>query len=226
MKRLSNSGLKNIAAIAMILDHIGAILIWPYVSVSPAMNNIYITLRIIGRLAYPIYCFLLVEGMKHTHDIRKYIKRMFVLGLLSEVPYDLAFNNSIISLDGQNIFFTLTTSLVILSIIKEDQNTSIPYKLLLIFIGMLIGHFCRLDGDWFGVLIPAIIYYCKNDLFRQFVLLLVVYVLMGGIQPFALLAIPVYQQYNQNKGNNTKLYYLIYPVHLLLLYLISLILVR
>ena len=72
--------LKCIAMVCMLIDHTGAVL-FPQ----------YRILRIIGRIAFPIYCFLLVEGAMHTRDIRKYELRLLGFALVSEIPFDLAF---------------------------------------------------------------------------------------------------------------------------------------
>ena len=87
--------LKVLALITMIIDHYGAI-----------FQNDIITFRIIGRLAFPIYCFLLVEGYLHTSDVKQYAKRLLLFALISEMPFDLAFYNKL-GFTHQNIFFTL-----------------------------------------------------------------------------------------------------------------------
>ena len=95
-KGLSQEGLKLIACVTMLIDHIGATLVIRLLTGTPGINEgraaFYQTLRIIGRIAFPIYCFLLVEGAQHTRNPRKYALRLFIGMLLSEIPFDLAFS--------------------------------------------------------------------------------------------------------------------------------------
>lgn len=77
------------------------------------MNNNWI-MRAVGRLAFPIFAFLLVEGYRHTSDIRKYFIRLFLFALISEVPFDLASTGQVFDLQKQNIFFTLAAGLIVL----------------------------------------------------------------------------------------------------------------
>ena len=79
-KGISQEGLKILACLTMLLDHIGAVFVRGY------------TLRIIGRIAFPIYCFLLVEGVLHTKNPRRYGLRLGIGLLLSEIPFDLLFS--------------------------------------------------------------------------------------------------------------------------------------
>lgn len=78
--------LKLIAITTMLIDHIGAVLI-------PQNSQWYLVFRMIGRLAFPIFVFLIVEGFYHTKDIKKYLKRLGIFALISEIPFDLAFYN-------------------------------------------------------------------------------------------------------------------------------------
>ena len=100
--------LKMIAIITMVIDHVGAVLF--------PMNMMF---RYIGRISFPLFVFLLVEGSIHTSKIRKYELRMFLFALISEIPFDLAFSNEIVDIHSQNVFWTLTVGLVMLYLIQN-----------------------------------------------------------------------------------------------------------
>ena len=108
---ISSAVLKNIAVVTMLIDHIGAVIMTrllirnglyeamvnqetytAWMGQNSGMYGICMAMRIIGRLAFPIYCFLLVEGFQKTHNVKKYLGRMFLFALISEVPFDLAFS--------------------------------------------------------------------------------------------------------------------------------------
>ena len=97
--------LKMIAITTMLIDHVGAVLLPQYP-----------ILRIIGRIAFPIFCFLLVEGFMHTHDVIRYMTRIGLFALISEIPFDLLFYGRILDGTHQNVFFTLFIGLVMLTI--------------------------------------------------------------------------------------------------------------
>ena len=111
---LSGSMLKLIACIAMLIDHTGAIILSRY---QPALMNLfyingkgisaYRIVRDIGRCAFPIFCFLIVEGFLHTHDRRKYGQNLLLFALISEIPWNFMFANTWHYADKQNVFFTL-----------------------------------------------------------------------------------------------------------------------
>lgn len=92
---LSGTALKRIACLSMLIDHIGAALLenglFRQNAVWQGGVRLDFVMRMAGRLAFPIYCFLLVEGFVHTHDFRKYVLRMLGFALLSEFPFDWAF---------------------------------------------------------------------------------------------------------------------------------------
>ena len=101
---VSQEGLKIIATVTMLLDHIGAVLVYSMYAAARAAGDIqtvnavvpvYQALRIIGRIAFPIYCFLLVEGYHHTRDLRKYVYRLAIGMVLAEIPFDLALSGHI-----------------------------------------------------------------------------------------------------------------------------------
>ena len=117
---LSSSTLKLFACITMLIDHTGAsvvlqLLNQPAIRANAARYNqilsVYTVMRQIGRLAFPIFCFLIVEGYYHTHDVRKYMGRLFVFALISEIPFDLALKPGWFYPLKQNVYFTLLIGL-------------------------------------------------------------------------------------------------------------------
>lgn len=94
-KDLNATTLKIIAVITMLIDHIAYVLqIYSY------SYSTYHIMRIIGRIAFPIFAFMIAEGAKHTRDIRKYLLRLLIFAFISEVPFDLAFDGKIDLLTG------------------------------------------------------------------------------------------------------------------------------
>ena len=104
-RTFSGTALKTIACITMLVDHIGASCIEAGI-LTPGLDagtlsqdtlsayplyRLDMVLRFTGRLAFPLFCFLLVEGFVHTHNVKGYLGRLVLFGILSEVPFDLAF---------------------------------------------------------------------------------------------------------------------------------------
>lgn len=98
-KMFTSESLKIVALICMLIDHAGATL-FPQCDI----------LRSIGRVSFPLYAFLLAQGCKHTHSMERYLLGLGIFALISEIPYDLAFGNSINFLEQTNIFYTLFLS--------------------------------------------------------------------------------------------------------------------
>ena len=115
---LTGNALKWIAIVTMLIDHVGATLVLQMFYANPTndMLAIYYLVRSVGRAAFPIFCFLLVEGFCHTRSRGKYLLRLGLFALLAEIPFDLAFNwpeysdlnvFCILEFTSQNVFFTL-----------------------------------------------------------------------------------------------------------------------
>ena len=115
---LTGNTLKLIAIFTMLIDHIGAAVIEAGILSSNDMAILEtergmqwyladIVLRLIGRLAFPIFCFLLVEGFTHTGNEAKYARNLLLFALISEIPFDLAFFGRLFFPGAQNVYFTL-----------------------------------------------------------------------------------------------------------------------
>ena len=201
--------LKMIAMITMVTDHLGAVL-FPQ----------YLVMRIIGRLSFPIYCFLLVEGAVHTKNIRKYSARLLLFAVISEIPYDLAFFGRALEFQHQNVFFTLFLGLMGIIILKTCKR-----GYLLGFLMVFVAEFLRTDYGAFGVLF--ILLFCilrESDLLKMgFFGLLTFLNDRGTIKMYACLAIIPMLLYNGKRGYNIKYaFYVFYPLHLLILSIINL----
>lgn len=127
-KGLSGSTLKLIAIITMLIDHIGAAVIARLLIAgqgSEMLYKIYYAMRAVGRVAFPIFCFLLVEGFFYTGSRKKYALRLFGFALLSEIPFDLAFSGKILEFGYQNVFFTLLIGLLTImlfdAVVKKQE---------------------------------------------------------------------------------------------------------
>ena len=141
-KVLSGSALKCIALVTMIIDHIGVILLKNsnIVLLRTGMGplTLYTLMRKIGRLAFPIYCFLLVEGFLHTHDRRKYGLNLLIFALISEIPWNLEHTGAL-HYTAQNVFFTLFLGYVGLCCIenfREDGWKQLGSLLVLMIVAM------------------------------------------------------------------------------------------
>ena len=114
---LSGTALKRIACLSMLVDHLGASLLenglFRCSAIDPRLVGLDQLLRLVGRLAFPIYCFLLVEGFLHTHDLKKYALRMLGFALISEGPFDWAFFSGVYW-GHQNVYFTLLLGLALI----------------------------------------------------------------------------------------------------------------
>lgn len=213
-QRLDGTVLKLIACLSMFIDHLGA------VCFSGMMG-----FRIIGRLAFPIYCFLLVEGAVHTHDMKKYILRMGIFALISEVPFDLAFYHRLVYTGHQNVFFTLGLGLLAIWFLEHPiEQLDIPdvlYKLLVIIAVGLIAEFFNTDYGFTGIAVICIFYYLRGQPQLKYPIAAILLAAMGGVEFYAVLALIPILLYNGQRGRQTKVmqygFYIFYPAHLLLI---------
>jgi len=228
---MNSSELKILACIFMLIDHIGAVL-YPDVSI----------LRIIGRLAFPIFVYFIAEGYRKTKDITDYMGRLLTFALISQLAFNAAFLGSVTKPRELylNVFFTLAMGLY--SLYLYDKNKKIVYVILI----ALVCEFLNTDYGAFGVLLIFVSnrYYDNfKKLSTSYVVLMLLYVIQWlitvklanpsvllvdiifkhfTIEPVALLSLIFLKLYNGKRGWKVKyLFYIFYPVHLFILSLIN-----
>lgn len=241
-KILSGSTIKIIAIISMFIDHFGQIVLKngivmnsPYYVFSDSQFNLILKAidicHILGRIALPIFCFLIVEGFVHTHNMQKYIKRLAIFAIISEPIYDLSFFGNIFYLESQNVFFTLLLGLLTINLIKKF-NINYLISLIIIGISSIISYYCKMDGWYYGISLIAIFYLLRKHSILKFILAgVTMYVcglefsLRAFLDPYFLTALSsliFLLLYNGNRGLKMKyVFYIFYPGHLAVLYLVT-----
>ena len=218
-KVLTLSSLKWIALITMLIDHIAATMM-PYYNIVQELTNInmaivYAVMRGIGRLSFPIFCFCIVEGFVHTRNVKKYLIRLFIFALITEPIYDLAFFGTAFYLDYQNVLWTFLIAMLMLMAVKK-YSQSILLKVIIILIFALIAWLLKTDYSYIGVIIVAIYYLYREKNWVKLGATAILFLDMAVIGA-ALTCL-----YNGEKGKGLKyLFYVFYPGHLLLLYIIN-----
>ena len=217
--------LKSLAILTMVLDHGAAVLLSPY-------NEYYLILRLVGRIAFPIFCFLIAEGTYHSKKLTKYAFRLGIFALVSELPFNLAFYRNYSFPYHQNVFFTL---LIGLGVIAIHRRIVVHNKKLLsiipLFIGMYLAYLMKTDYGAQGVLLIYIFYIARNmtnfkiPIYIMGILMLSLnrYTLINSLQVFAVISIVPISMYGGTKGKslNKYVFYSFYPIHLILLYFLS-----
>lgn len=215
---LSGAALKYIAIISMLLDHGNKVLLSHLSPDSQLLLAVSQVLAFAGRFAFPIFFFLLVEGFFHTHSKGKYLRNLLFFALLSEIPFDLCFQGSLLEFTGQNIFFTLSLALLVIwgvDALRKRFPAGGEFGMLLIVpVGCLAAVLARVDYTYAGILVPFLFYLLRSK--RLFAAIINYLVVSQDIRTLpAFLAIVLY---NGQRGKQCKwLNYWIYPVHLALL---------
>ena len=225
---IPGSVLKIIAIISMLIDHTAATVIrylreQAFYAGSTDLQRLYgqwyYIMRRIGRLAFPIFCFLLVEGFLHTRNVRKYALRLFLFALISEFPFDysLHYNQSMFA--KQNVYFTLLIGLLVIWCVRELSG-QLPLQLMVMSAGMILAIFLRTDYSYHGVFLIEMLYATRfSRLFQSAAG--AAYMQYYEKMPTPLAFIPIYL-YNGKRGYQIKyFFYIFYPLHLLVLGLIT-----
>ncbi len=230
-RTFSGTALKTIACITMLVDHIGASCIeaglllpelergevsggaWDQLS----LFQLDRVLRFTGRLAFPLFCFLLVEGFVHTHNVKGYLGRLVLFGLLSEVPFDLAFFRSPFDPSAQNVYWTLALGVLAMAGLKRfEKENGLPGWQGLVWAGgcAALALAANTDYNAIGVIIICALYLTRADRKRQ----CLVGALLFLFELTAPLAFVLVWFYNGQRGAcsplQKKAFYWFYPVHL------------
>lgn len=218
---MSTFVLKIIAIVAMLFDHISYIIFGEF----SIMNYI-------GRLAFPIFAFLIAEGYSHTSNLKKYFYRLFIFAIISQIPYMLfvsTFGGSFVL----NILFTLTLGLLTITVYEKANNKILGF--IFVILSAIAAQLLHFDYGWFGISTIFIFHLFK----KKKILASILFILVTFINYFykfilfldtrylfiilfvCLTLIPI-NLYNEKKGKNIKYFlYIFYPLHLILLYFLN-----
>lgn len=180
---IPGSTLKIIAIVAMFIDHFGAMVLEMYMknavpnfmdeleadawyAAHPTYEAVVLIdalLRLIGRFGFPIFCFLLVEGFEHTRSVKKYALNMALFALISEIPFDLALENTWLEFGYQNVYFTLLIGLLTLAGMKklaEQEAGKKVWKMIFypsaFLLGAMVAYLINSRGA--GISLPRMFY--------------------------------------------------------------------
>ncbi len=240
---LTGSMLKWLAILTMTMDHIGAVVLtrvlrncpynrgaWAWCNERDTYELLFVIMRVcrtIGRLAFPIICFLLVEGFFRTSARKKYLGRLFVWAVLSEVPFDYAFSAEMVNWGFQNVMWTLLIGLTTMWVCEEIKKKSAERKVWLVTgsglsvaAGMILAQLMNTDYGAKGIACIMVLYFFRNNRLLQ--------IYMGALsfvwECFAMISFVFLAKYNGKRGSRMKsFFYIYYPAHLIVLYVFCLI---
>lgn len=203
-RSLTNHHIKLLAAVLMVVDHVGYIF----------FTDDY-SYRAIGRLSFPLFVWLLVQGEKHTRNVRRYGLRLLLMGLISQPIYMLVF-----AAQDLNILFTLLIGLICLRASRLFPD----YQVLAWVVGGILAEGVKANYGAYGIVLTFLLWRFKPEAWwwvgwtGLHVLLLIVEPEYGSFQFPAVLAPLLLQLTNHQQGAKARWFYLFYPVHLLVLY--------
>lgn len=214
--QLSGNALKLIAAAAMLTDHVGLMFF-------PA-NPVF---RIIGRLAFPIFAFMIAEGCRYTRSKLRYFRNLFVLALLCQIVYFIADGSMYLS-----VLFTFSLSVLGIYALQfcQEQKTALSFGLFAAAIAgiYVLNQIFTIDYGFSGCLVPIFASLPTKGTHHQRIAglglgLLLLSMNAGFLQYFCLAALPLLLCYSgkRGKGNLKYFFYIFYPAHLAVLQIIA-----
>ncbi|WP_374125052.1 TraX family protein [Leptotrichia hongkongensis] len=224
----SGAQLKYIAFLSMLIDHVNKALMYPLLTENGFLRYVSDVFDILGRVAFPLFMFFLVEGFFKTGNRFKYLLNLIVFGIISEIPFDLFQSAVLFQPNSNNVMFTLALALVMIWVIDELKVRKsyiippvlwFPVSIIIVITTCLLSMIWGLDYEYHGILIAYFFYIFRNNPILS---------IIGGYlsifkTPWALLGFGLTLTYNGKRGKQNKiLNYLFYPVHLLILGLLRL----
>lgn len=222
---LNSLHLKLLAVVTMLIDHMGFTL-FPHA----------VWMRAVGRLAFPIFCFLIAEGCAHTRDKKRYAGRLLLFAVLSELPFNLMCSGQWLSWNYQNVLWTLLIGALVCWAMDWARTRPEMWQRLpadaAIAVGFLLGQVCNTDYGGWGMLLVAAFYCARRCPYPQMAKMAIQAIglvffsigVMGGrvtIELWSLTALVPIWMYNGERGFSNKTlqygFYAFYPVHILIL---------
>ena len=235
----TSASLHIIAMILMLCDHLWGTIV---------PGNDWLTC--IGRISFPIFAFMIVEGYFHTRNLKNYVKRLLIFALISEIPFNLAMGSSIFYPIHQNVLWSFLISIGLIHWNEKAKVTGKNWKqvaigCLTIILGYILGLLTMVDFYHAGILMVLVFYFFRQKKWWSYIgqVVCLWYInteLLGGYgyeiqlfgethflqrQAFAMLALIPIWLYRGRQGYHSKLFkyicYGFYPVHLLVLGMIK-----
>lgn len=218
VRKLNATTLKLIAVLAMLCDHFAAVLLgrgaslgWITAENPTALDLPYQILRSIGRMAFPIFAYFIVEGFLHTRDRKKYFGKLLLFAILSEMPFDFAIFGEV-HWQYQNVFFTLALAVLMLELLVRLPKI---YNLPVLAVCCVISWHLKFDYMIAGPVLIAMLYLLRDRRLAA----LAAGALTFIWEPWSIVGFLLLLVYNGHRGKGLKyFFYLFYPIHLLFLY--------
>ena len=243
-KGISGAVLKWTAVITMFIDHFAVAVYHTALhndfTIHPDYSQYYEIMRNVGRTAFPIFIFLLIEGYKNTKDAKKYMIRLGIFALISEIPFDLAFHNKLWYPEKQNVFFTLLTGFAVIYLIEHvtallhshiRSSYVLPAVDVMVYAGMIAagcaaGYYLKVDYSYVGVLAICIAWLLRDKPVLGMILCCLSLLLSSKRELYSFIAILPIIIYNGKRGKQNKyFFYIFYPAHLMVFWVIEKILI-
>ena len=231
---MTSAKLKTIAIVSMTIDHLAGTILWKRlcpilihflssIGFQISQMHLYLAFRSVGRIAFPIFAFLIVEGCRHTKDPKKYLIRLFLFACISELPFDYAISGRI-NIFSQNVFFTLFLGACMIICFEKPGCSDlfrIAFHASIFVLFAIIATILHTDYSYMGIGMIAIFYFFAMMKPAYYIMAFFQGIRWYYILPIAL-SISLILLYNGKRGKQFKwFFYVFYPCHLLLFYILA-----